>query len=432
MEVFKKTSYKNLPQYPGVYLFLDKQGRVLYVGKAKSLKNRVSSYFLDKNLGPKTKLLVSKIEKIKIISVGSEVESLLLEASYIKKFTPFFNIKMTDGKSYPLIMITVKDKYPKILITRKINDPNSLYFGPYPNPTSLRLVLKTIRKIFPFQNVLNHPKKTCLYFHLGLCPCPVVFDSMKQRKIYKKNIKRIIKLLDGHPRTVLTQLIKDRSMFSKSEDFEEAQKIQDQINAINAIITPVYQPFEYDINPNLRSDLRTLELKELKDIFKNAGIQNSSLKRIECFDVSNISGQLATGSMVVFIDGEKEPTFYRRFKIDPKIVGPNDFAMIEEIIRRRVKYFDDWGMPNLIIVDGGKGQITSALKALREHKLKIPVIGLAKRDEIIITSKFKLIKLPKDSKALHLIMRIRDEAHRFAINYHRKLRSKMLKDNSLS
>src|SRR3989344_2248724 len=427
MEVFKKSSYKNLPKYPGVYLFLDKQGNVLYVGKAKNLKNRVSSYFLDKNLGPKTKLLVSKIEKIKIISVGSEIESLLLEASHIKKFAPFFNVKLTDGKSYPLIMISIKDKYPKILITRRIYDPNSLYFGPYPNPSSLRLVLKTIRKIFPFQNVLNHPKKTCLYFHLGLCPCPPVFDSMGLRKIYKNNIKHIIKLLEGHPRTVMTQLIKERNLTSKNEDFEKAQKIQDQINAINAIITPVYKPFEYDINPNLRSDIRLSEIVELKENLKNNEVSVSSLKRIECFDISNISGKLSTGSMVVFIDGEKEPSFYRRFKIDPKIVGPNDFAIMGSVIQRRIKYFNSWGKPDLIIVDGGKGQITSTVKALRLNKTKIPVIGLAKRDETIITSKFKLIKLPKDSKALHFIMRIRDEAHRFAITYHRKLRSNLLK-----
>lgn len=428
MKILKKF-YKSLPQEPGVYLFLDKKDRVLYVGKARNLKNRVSSYFINKDLGPKTSLLVSRIEKIDFTQVATEIESLLLEAAFIKKHTPQFNVKMTDGKSYPLIKITVKDKYPKVLVTRQIDDhpaaAGSLYFGPFPNPTSLRLVLKIARRIFPFQAVLNHAKRICLYNHLGLCPCPPVFDSSELKKSYSKNIKYLIRFLEGDARSVIKDLEKERDYLSKKEEFENAQKIQKQIDAINLIINPVKKPFEYDTNPNLLSDIRATELKELKNTLKDAGIKNSSLGRIECFDISNISGKLATGSMVVFINGEKDTSLYRRFKINPLTVGPNDFAMMEEVLQRRIRHLTDWGVPDLIIVDGGKGQISSAVKALKENKLMIPVIGLAKREEIIITSGFKFIRLPKDSNGLKLLMRIRDEAHRFAITYHKKLRSRL-------
>lgn len=426
----KKSLYKFLPQEPGVYLFLDDKDRVLYVGKARNLKNRVSSYFENKNLGTKTGILVSKIVKIEYTQVGSEVESLLLEASYIKKHNPPFNVKMMDGKAYPLIQITIKDKYPKVLVARRTDDPESLYFGPYPNPGSMKLVLRTARRIFPFQSVINHKKRICLYNHLGLCPCPPVFDSPELKKTYSKNIKNLIRFFEGNARSVVKELEKERDNLSEKEKFEAAQKMQRQIDAINLILNPVKRPFEYDINPNLLSDIRKKELDELLENLKNNGVGIKSLNRIECFDISNISGKMSTGSMVVFINGEKDTSSYRRFKISPLITGPNDFAMMEEVVRRRMKHFDDWGVPNLIIVDGGKGQISSALKVLRKEHERTPVIGLAKKDEIIITSAFKLIRLPKDSEALKLVMRIRDEAHRFAITYHKKLRSRYLQDQS--
>ena len=161
---FLRSSYRSLPKEPSVYFFLDKQQKILYVGKAKDLKNRVSSYFGHKtDLGEKTRLLVSKIEKIKIITVASEIESLLLEANYIKKYSPPYNIRLTDGKAYPLIRITINDEYPKVLVARRMDDPNSVYFGPFPNSSAMYMVLKTIRQIFPFQSVIHHPNRPCLY-----------------------------------------------------------------------------------------------------------------------------------------------------------------------------------------------------------------------------------------------------------------------------
>ena len=173
-----------MPQDPGIYLFLDKKGRLLYVGKAKNLRKRVASYFAHPKIGEKTKLLVSQIQKIKIVKVTSEIESLLLEANYIKKYTPPFNIRLTDGKAYPLIRITYKDTYPKVLVARRMEDKNALYFGPYPNAGAMHLVLKTIRRIFPFQNSFHYGNRPCLYYHLGLCPCPTVFNSPKTKKIF--------------------------------------------------------------------------------------------------------------------------------------------------------------------------------------------------------------------------------------------------------
>lgn len=375
--------------------------------------------------------MLSKVKKLKFIQTRSEIESLLLEANFIKKYSPIYNIKLTDGKVYPLIRITVKDKYPKVLVTRRIDNAQtrgSLYFGPYPNIGSMRLVLRTIRKIFPFQSGNNHPKKPCLYHYLGLCPCPRVFDSPFLAKTYRKDINWIIKFLEGGIDDVVSQLEKEREILSKQEKFEEAENLQRKIEAIRLITNPVYQPFEYETNPNLKADLTFYELEDLKEELQKAGVEVLSLRRIECYDVSNIMGKLSTGSLIVFTEGEANKSLYRRFRIMYKRIIPNDVAMMEEIISRRLKH-KEWELPNLILVDGGKAQVSAALKALKKSSLTVPIIGLAKREETIIVpavSDFKEIKLPRDSKGLHLLMRIRDEAHRFAITYHRKLRSKIL------
>lgn len=409
-----------MPEEPGVYQFLNEKGVVIYVGKAKNLKKRVTSYFTHKDLGYKTSLLISQIKKIRFIVVNSELESLLLEANLIKEFLPKFNIKLMDGKAYPLIRITIKDKYPKVLTARKEDDKRSLYFGPYPNAGSMKLVLKTVRRIFPFETALNHPKKPCLYYHLSLCPCCEYYGDGK----YKKEIRRIINFLKGKTKDVIKDLEKERNTLSKSENFEQANLIQKKIDAIKYVTSPIYKPFEYELNPNLKTDIRQKETTLLLEVLNRHGIDVKKLERIECFDISNISGSLVTGSMVVFENGDPNKNEYKRFKIKNETMGkPNDFAAIAEIISRRLKH-TDWTLPDLIIVDGGKGQVSFANKAMNELGINIPIIGLAKREETIITSNLKEINLPRNNQALYLIMRVRDEAHRFAINYHKKLRSK--------
>jgi len=416
-----------LPSNPGIYLFLDKKGSVLYVGKANNLKKRVTSYFANrKSLGEKTRILIKKTHKVKAVKAHSEIEALLLEANYIKKYLPFYNLRLTDGKVYPLIRITKKDKYPKVLIARRQDDKNSIYFGPYPNTGAMRLVLKTIRKIFPFQSALSHPKRICLYNHLRLCPCPPVFDSENLKKKYRKNINHIINFLSGGTKKVLRDLEKERDTESKKEEYEKANNLQEKINSILIATSPSYPSFDSQVNPNLKEDIKNEELLVLKKELKNTESQVSSLKRIESFDISNISGKFSTGSMVVFINGEKETSLYRRFKIRFTKGKPNDFAMISEVVSRRLNH-REWPFPDLIIIDGGKGQVSSAQKVFKRKNLDIPLIGIAKREETIVTSDFAVIKLPKNSKALHLVMRIRDEAHRFAVSYHRTIFSKTVK-----
>lgn len=410
-------------------------------------------------LGEKTKVLVSQIEKIRITLVESELEALLLEAFYIKKYKPRYNIRLTDNKSYLRIRITAKEPYPAIMLARNVDDDSSLYFGPFPSSAAVKLVLKTIRRVFPFVSVYHHPKRICLYHHLGLCPCPPLNDSPQLKKEYRRNIKRIIRILEGGSRSVMKGLEKKRDLFSKKEKFEDALALQKKIQAFSLITTPFHKPFEYHVNPNLRTDLRQQELAESMEVLNKYAYHLQKLERIECYDISNIQGTNATGSMVVLTNGEIDTSQYRRFKIRRdweqvrvngresrlKKESPNDFAMMEEVLKRRFGH-DEWHMPDLIIVDGGKGQISAALKAFAKSGINIPLIGLAKREETIVIPKFPIsydksqtvrdgnkymdnlkfleISLSKNSPALHLMMRIRDEAHRFAVSYHRKLRSK--------
>ncbi len=447
-----------------MYRFLDSRNTVLYVGKAVDLKSRVSSYFTSPaQLGERTRLLVSQIEKIQITLVESELEALLLEAFYIKKYNPKFNIRFTDNKAYILVRITVKDSYPKILLARKMENPEDIYFGPFPSSSAVKLVLKTIRRVFPYQSVENHPKRICLYNHLGLCPCPPLNDSPLLRKQYRLNIRSIIRIFEGQSQKIMSELEKEREELSREERFEEAGILQRRINALGYITQPIHRPHEYDFNPNLRSDLRDQEIESLKEILRVNGCSVDSLHRIECYDISHIQGSNTTASMVVFINGEKESSQYRKFRIQKrwlkgssakgetkdfqklqvidKLRGTqsNDFASMQEVLTRRFKH-SEWDFPGLLIVDGGKGQVSAALDVLKGLHVSIPLIGLAKREETIIIPqidkfqssdkghvenlKFIEVSLPKDSKALHLIMRIRDEAHRFALTYHQKLRSK--------
>lgn len=401
------------------------------MGKANDLKSRVSSYFTSPNgLGPKTLALVEKIQNIRITVVESELEALLLEAFLIKRSRPYYNIRLMDDKTYLYIRITNKELYPSITVSRRTEDKKSLYFGPFPSSRSVKLVLRTIRRVFPFMSTANHPKNTCLYNHLGLCPCLPAQDTAKDRESYKKNMKGIIRILEGKSRTIQKELEKERDSVAKNEEFEIAASYQKRINALKLITEPFHRPVEYDINPNLRIDLREKEMAGLIEQLNKKGYNLSKLDRIECYDISNTQGTHATASLVVLTNGEIDKSQYRRFKIK-KDGSPNDFAMMEETLTRRLKHAE-WPTPDLLVVDGGKGQITSALKAFEVTGIKVPLIGLAKREETIITSDFQEILLPRSTKALQLIMRLRDEAHRFALTYHRKLRQKYMTNELLS
>lgn len=377
-------------------------------------------------MGEKTKLLVAEINGIKIVRVESELEALLLEAYYIKKYRPHYNIRLTDDKSYPLIKITPKAEYPSVLYARRMDDLKALFFGPFPSPQDVRRVLRVLRKIFPFQSVVNHAKRPCLYYHLGLCPCLPAFDTLENRKTYQANLKKLVAILEGRSRSVQKTLEKERAEYVKSERFEDASRVTEQLAALEFITKPHHVPFEYETNPNLRDDLRQNELSLLQEALNKHGLRVERLKRIECYDISNTQGTNATGSLVVLTAGEIDKSQYRRFKIK-KDGSPNDFAMMEEMLTRRIKH-PGWAEPDLIIVDGGKGQVTAAQRAFAATGKTYPLIGLAKRLETIIlpgaNGEFQEVNLDHSSPALQLLQRIRNEAHRFAITYHKNIRSK--------
>jgi len=404
-----------LPSKPGVYLFKDKNRRIIYVGKSVNLKSRVKSYFQpDSQLGPKTTLMVKEIRKIDYISVDSEIEALLLEASLIKKCQPKYNIIWKDDKSPLYIKITVGDKIPIVTTARREKETREvLLFGPFPRSSVARGVLKTLRRIFPY---CQHKKiqKSCLWVHLGLCPDPYRGDL----RAYKNNIKNIIMILRGQNKKVITRLEREMKILSKREDFENAAKVKRQIEEIQYLTQTYHEPKEYLEKPSLYQDLVEQRLKDLSQILNLDKIP----RKIEAIDISNIMGREASGSLIVFKDGERDRSQYRRFKIRRKKT-PDDVAMIKEVLSRRLR--NKWPLPDLFVIDGGLGQLNAALTILDEFGLKIPTIALAKREEeIYIPSNKKTLQLKKDSLALQLIQEVRDEAHRFALSYHRKLRER--------
>lgn len=422
-----------MPSKSGVYLFKNKRGKVIYVGKAKDIRKRVSSYFRKTLLDNKTLLLTSHIYSIQHIITTSEIEAFLLEANLIKKYKPEYNIRFLDDKSYPYIKIS-NIPFPYITIARRKDEKNATYFGRYTDATSVRVVLKLIRRIFPYQSVKNHAKRKCLYYHLGLCPCITVYPEKLEE--YNRDIRKIKSFLTGKMDGVVRELEKERDKYVKLEAFEKASDVQKKIERILFITSPQYDPFYYEQDPNLYLKRINNEFDSLKTILLKYFPSIKFLKRIECFDISNIQGKNATGSMVVFKNGEMDKSQYRRFKIRTKNT-PDDYRMMIEVLQRRMRK-KEWEMPDLIVIDGGKGQVSAALCALDTNRKLIPLIGLAKREEIIIIPliddrtkqvSFVEVKLPLSSPGVNLLRRIRDEAHRFALSYHRLLRKKYLLNN---
>lgn len=387
----------------------------------------MSSYFSDSRPhDAKTLKLVADTKSAYFIVVRSEIDAFLLEANLIKKYKPFYNIKMSDDKSYPYIKIT-KSKIPSVTVVRKKNDKKAYYFGPYPDGSNVRTILRIIRRIFPFESVENHPKKRCLYNHIGLCPCASVIPE--NRVIYKKNIAKIRSFLDGKKDLVLKDLLKEQKEYVKREEYENASVIQKQIDSIDSITSERFDPHFYSEKPDFYFERIREELNSLKTILLKYIPHISGLARIECYDISNTQGTNATASMVVFTSGDSDKSQYRKFKIKGR-PAPDDFRMMAEVISRRFSK-DGWQKPDLIVVDGGKGQVGCAIKAMVSQNTSIPVIGLAKREETIVipvntgvSIEFLEVKLPQNTPGINLLRRLRDEAHRFAITYHRNLRSK--------
>jgi len=402
--------YKSLPEGPGIYVFFQDETPI-YIGKAINLKRRVSSYF-DLDLAPKTARMVSLANFLSYIRVESEFESLLLEAKLIRKYMPHYNVLAKDDK-HPLYIQITKETYPRVITARKAseNDSNIAFFGPFPSSKDVYNILRWIRRIFPYS---DHKlgKRACLYSHIGLCnPCPNEIKTDVERAIYLKNIKHIRAVFSGKFSSLKNELNKEMELLSKNQKFEEAAEVRNKVRNL-AYITSPQMPTDYYIeNPNLYEDIRS---KELKDLGKLTNIKN--LHRIECFDNAHLAGTNATASMVVFIDGEAEKSEYRHFKIRQKN-GQSDYDSMREIAQRRANHFEDWGKPDLIIVDGGKGQLSSFV-------INAPIVGIAKHPDRLIVGENK-IKL--EGPVLNLVQRMRDEAHRFARRYHHHLISNIYK-----
>lgn len=414
-----------LPHKPGVYIYKDVTGRILYVGKAVDLYHRVASYFSGTPDSPKTASLLENIAGLETIVVLSEIEALILEANLIKKYLPPYNIRLTDDKDYLYIKVT-KEEFPEILVARKneLTDAKE-YFGPFPSGRTVRTTLKKLRRIFPWCNLKADHKdgKACFYYHLGLCPgsCAGKID----KKSYNKIINSFIKFMQGRREELIRSLEKEMEDYAGKLQFEQAQAVKRILNGLE-YLTQSSRAEVYLENPNFVEDQLRQSLKQLQKDLRLSKLP----ERIECFDISNTLGKQAVGSMVVLSNGEIDKKSYRKFKIiiDGK---PNDTAMMAEVINRRLKH-KEWPFPDLFIVDGGRGQVRAAELEMKKYGLTTPIYGMAKRMEWLYGPGEEIVKLSRSSLSLRLIQKIRDEAHRFAIAYHRKLRDKKLWYNKIN
>lgn len=401
-----KEKLADIPEQPGVYIFKDGDGKVLYVGKASSLRGRIRSYFQrSKDHGPRIGALVSNIRGIDWITTATEAEALLYESNLIKEHQPKYNVSLRDSKTYPLIKITMAEDFPRVMVARGRKSDGSLYFGPYTDAALLREAVKAIRRIFMFRTCGKMPKKACVYDDLGLCSAPC--EGKISKEDYAERIKEVMLFIEGKKGELIKKLSEKMKRLSGEMRFEEAAEVRNQIEALS---TAVY----------MRRAAGAEGLSELTELLGLGGVPS----RIEAFDISNIKGENACGSMVTFRDGRPDKSRYRMFRIK-EVKGQDDYAMMREVVRRRYigSLKDKLPTPDLIIIDGGRGHLAAAAREIRG----IPIIGIAKTFEHVYTlDKDMPIALPPSSKALQLIQRIRDESHRFAIRYHHILRRKAL------
>lgn len=407
---------KKLPTSPGVYIYRNLDKSIIYVGKAINLKKRVTQYFQrDDALGPKTATLVSQIDSIETIVVGSEIEALILEASLIKKYKPKYNSLLKDDRSYMFIVIT-NDKLPLVFSTHLSRiPPKATTFGPFPSGSDVKILLKTIRRIFPYY-AKKHGNTKCLYCHLGMCPGPNV-DPL----IYRQTVGKIKKLLGGRIKSLIADLTRDMKLASKQDNFEVALLLKNQIDAINYVISGWNNLNNLFQDINLPEDKQSSAINELMTTL-SPYLPLTKINRLECFDISQMGPRHFVGSMAVWQNGQLDNSQYRKFKINTKVTQDDQF-MIKEVVFRRLQH-PEWGSPDIIIVDGGKPQLNSASSIT-----DLPVIGLAKRLETIVIKNnddYIEINLPQNSTALNLLKSLRDEAHRFANRYRQELMKKSL------
>lgn len=427
-----------LPKSPGVYFHKDAKGEIIYVGKAAVLRNRVRQYFQSsRSRDPKTEALVAEIVDIDWMEVESEMEALFLEAEMIRRYMPRYNILLRDDKAMSYIRIDYDSDYPTVTTTRRPLDDGARYFGPYFSTYAVRQALKYLRRVFPYATrKIPGQKRATLHYHLGLDPG--LEEGRTSLEAYRANLRKLIAVIQGKRKKIESELEKDMKRAAKQKDFEAAAKYRNQLFAL--------QGFDKQV---IFSDKEFLDiakdhaLSELVDILGLAGFP----KRIEGYDISHMQGSDVVASMVVFTNGVSDKAAYRKFKT--KIDHNNDFYNMHETLTRRLseKNRKQWGLPDLLLIDGGKGQLDAALRARDEQGChNIPMVGLAKREEQIVVHKdrsnvilnmlsinnlggfvtetedFILINMPHSTNVVKLLQRIRDESHRFAVSYHSVLK----------
>lgn len=411
---------KQLPDQPGVYFHKDKAGQIIYVGKAAVLKNRVRQYFQkSRNRDPKTEALVAEIYDIEWVTVETEIDALFLEAELIKRYKPRFNIALRDDKSDLFVRIDIKSDHPTVSTTHRPLDDGAEYIGAFQSAFLVRRALKYLRRAFPYDEKVSKGKRVSLNYHIGLSP------GLEQGKTtleeYRANIRKLSSYLRGNRVELTKQVEKEMKQAASQRDFELAAKLRNQLMAMRELKKQI-----------IFSDKEFMDIS--KDQALNGLVDLLQLKgaphRIEGYDISHMGGRDTVASMVVFVNGIPDKKEYRKFK--SRIPGNDDFAHMREVISRRFsgRNLERWPKPDLLLIDGGKGQLSSVKQVLQDMKIDIPAIGLAKRQETIIRAipaekgfDFEEILLPRTSHIIKLLQRIRDESHRFAVSYHSTLKT---------
>lgn len=431
---------KSLPTTPGVYLHKSATGEIIYVGKAANLRNRVRQYtHKSRAYDPKTELLVSEITDTDWIEVETEADALFLEAELVRRYMPRYNILLRDDKSLQFIRIDYKSSHPTVTMVRRPLDDGAEYFGPYLSAVPIRKALRCLRRAFPFS--IQKPvgnKRASLHYHLGLDPG--LEGGKTSLEDYRANLRKLMQYLRGERVALSRQIERDMKAAAKNKDYETAARLRNQLFALKELNRQI-----------LFSDSERLDISKdhaLRDLCQLLAL-DSPPRRIEGYDISHMQGSNNAASMVVFKNGIPDKASYRKFKM--RLGGNDDFAHIHETICRRLREENvkKWGTADLMLIDGGKGQLSSALAAREKQSSSIPTIGLAKREEEIIIHKtlslpavdlakvkeaaieqgafineegdYLSIMLPTTSNLTKLLQRVRDESHRFAVSYHSTL-----------
>ena len=411
-----KSQANNLPNTIGLYLFKNNKA-INYIGKSVNIKARILSHLENAKLDNKERLIIKNSNKIGTIITESEFKALILEAKLIRQLQPKYNSIWKDDKSPLYIKITAKDEFPKVGLVRKESDKQNLYFGPFSSVRMVEKIINDIRRIIPFCTQKKIGKKACFYSKIGLCnPCPNEIKNTYEKKQYKKNIRQVISILKGNEKVIINGLNTQLNILIKNNQYEQAIIIRNKIFRFDRLLN-LKEDSEYFLNNNEKS------LDEMLINLKKYFPQLNNLDRIETYDISNLGLKQAVGSMVVMKNNQIDKKEYRRFKI--KQTGlKSDLDRLKEVINRRLK--QDWPVPNLIIIDGGRPQIKAILTIVQNNKINIPLIGIAKNPDRVIVGVegFPNLFLKNDSKILNVIRLLRDESHRFARKYHLFLRSK--------